>query len=91
MGVYFPTIRRHGISLLSSLAVVIFKIHGATYPKVFSVVVVVFFVVPYLFCFCSAVRNDFEVRRIAERLGVITDRIVLLDFCEFVDAVRGIF
>lgn len=27
----------------------------------------------------------------AERLGVITGRIVLLDFCEFVDAVRGIF
>lgn len=27
----------------------------------------------------------------AERLGVITGRIVLLDFYEFVDAVRGIF
>ena len=43
------------------------------------------------FFVCSALRNDFsEARRIAERLGVITGRIVLLDFCEFVDAVRGI-
>jgi hypothetical protein len=67
---------------------ILYKVHYASFTRSCCVA----FCVAYsLFLFCRLCVTIFELSAESERLGVIRGRIVLLDFCEFVDAVRGIF
>ena len=47
----------------------------------------------FQFCCFSSFQEDssYEERFLKERLGIIASLLVLLDFYEFVDVVRGIF